>query len=499
MRRLLAALLLASLPWSGGAGTETEPDPDGPAEARRERASERLLAGDPEAALSLCGEVLAEAPDDEACALVRARSRIALGRTREALREAREFAAARPGSEGARAILGEALYRAGHLAEALSVLEPLAGCERPLARPLVFLGLLRAGAGDDDDAAALLDRALALDPGDRDVLFHASEAAPTRARAVELLEKYLAIARGDDPDRIEAARGTLRVYRALGERAVWIAEARPERVEVPLFPLPGKEGRNRGYLIHADLGQKKKTPLLLDTGSGGLFLLERVARKAGWAPLAGETVFAGGGEGRQASERGLLPSLAVGGLKIRDALVSTTRSEIEPTGRYHGILGLSAFRGYVVTIDLDAGRLVLEKPREGPRGARYWTVSGQMLVEGEIERAGPGLFLLDTGASRSQVAASRVAEIPEASVGPPIRVSGYGGAMPGARTLRRVRATIPGAGPLPAELLLVDLAMRSRLGGVEVSGTVGLDVLDGRRIVVDAAARRVEIAPPPPR
>ena len=34
------------------------------------------------------------------------------------------------------------------------------------------------------------------------------------------------------------------------------------------------------------------------------------------------------------------------------ALVSTTSREIEPTGRYLGILGLSVFKGYRVTIDL---------------------------------------------------------------------------------------------------------------------------------------------------
>jgi hypothetical protein len=46
-----------------------------------------------------------------------------------------------------------------------------------------------------------------------------------------------------------------------------------------------------------------------------------------------------------------------------------------------------------------------------------------------------------------------------------------------------------GRGPLRA----VDLSLRSRLSGVEVSGYLGLDLLEGARIVVDTGAHRVEV------
>jgi hypothetical protein len=424
----------------------------------------------------------------------RVRARIAQDRWIEALEEARAFAVAHPDSAVARGLVGEALYRAGRLDEAASTLAGVETADSPPSRVLMTLGLVRAAEGNDAEAAALLDRALAGAPDDRDVVFHASEVAPTRARAVELLEKYLALSAGDDGDRIEGARGTIRVYRALGERRTWIPESRPDRVEVPLFPLPGAGGRNRGYLVEADLGARRKTRVLLDTGSAGLFLLERIASKGKLEPLAEETVFAGGGEGRHASSRGILPSFAIGDLRFKDALVVTTTRELEPTGRYHGILGLAAFQGYAVVLDLAASRLVLEKPAEAARGTRYFTVGGQMLVAGDAAEAGPALFLFDTGASRSGVATGLVARIPGASLGAPVSVSGYGGAMPGARVARGVRVALPGFASLPSELVAADLTLRSRLGGVEVSGSLGLDVLDGHRIVVDTVGRRIEIA-----
>lgn len=116
-------------------------------------------------------------------------------------------------------------------------------------------------------------------------------------------------------------------------------------------------------------------------------------------------------------------------------------------------------------------------------------------AEARRERASERLLAGDPEAVLS-VCGEVLAEIPEAVVGAPLGVAGYGGPMPGARSLRRVRASIPGVGSLQDKLILVDLAMRSRLAGVEVSGAVGLYVLDGRRISVDTAARTIEISPP---
>ena len=109
--------------------------------------------------------------------------------------------------------------------------------------------------------------------------------------------------------------------------------------------------------------------VLLDSGSTGLFLVERIAAKGGLTFLAEETTFGGAGSGRQPDRRGLLASVAVGGLRFSDALVTTTSHEIEPTGRYHGVLGLSIFQGYRITLDLARETLVLEPGNHWIEGA----------------------------------------------------------------------------------------------------------------------------------
>src|SRR5262245_3945152 len=354
------------------------------------------------------------------------RELIEADKVREAVEEARTLALSSPEDLDVAACLGESLYRAGRIEEAAAALEPVLGSPEAPARAAAQLGMVRSAQGRDPEAMALLERALAAAPSDRWVIYRAAGAARSRAEGRRLLGEYVARSAGDDPDRIEGAKGTIRLYEALGERRIWTVASRPERLEARLTPLVGTAAR--GWVVEARLKGNKKLRLLLDTGSTGLFVVERAVKKAGFAPLAEETVFAGGDTGRARSSRGLLQTFAIGGLVFKDALVTTTREEFDAQGRIHGVLGISALDGYRITLDLDAGRLLLEHASGEPAGEPYWSVGGQMLVRASAKGApGDGLFLFDTGATRSMVAASYAATIPDASETSAAGVRTYGG------------------------------------------------------------------------
>jgi predicted aspartyl protease len=423
------------------------------------------------------------------------RELVAKDRWTEALAEARALAAETPGSDAGTA-LGEALYRAGQIDDAGEVLAPIAASDDAPARALAQLGLVRAAQGNDREALALMERAAAKAPRDPWVVYRASGAARTRARAVELLETYLELAAGDDPDRLEGARGTIRLDRALGERNVWVPLASPERLEVPLKPLVGTGG---GFFVEATIANGKKIRLLLDTGSTGLFVVERAVKKGGLTPLSEETVFAGGGEGRASSSRGLLAKLAIGGLQFADALVTTTKDEFDPQGRIHGVLGLNVFSGYRVTMNLAKGRLQLAPCGDDATGAPYWDVGGQMLVNASAVAGPDGLFLFDTGATRSMLARSFVERVQGALVERAATVRTYGGNVGGASTVRGVKLRFQDVEGRGTSVFTSDLTQRSRLGGVEVSGFLGMDLLDRTTIVVDTRARRVAVVSDAPK
>jgi predicted aspartyl protease len=254
-------------------------------------------------------------------------------------------------------------------------------------------------------------------------------------------------------------------------------------------------GTGGGYVVEAKLDKKKKIRLLLDTGSTGLFVVLRSVKKGGYTPLSQETVFAGGGSGRAKSSRGLLAKVALGGLEFSDALVTTTEDEFDPQGRIHGVLGLNVFSGYRVTMDLKRGRLVLEPCSGDAAGAPYWDVSGQMLVRAEAFPSPEGLFLFDTGATRSMVSRSFVKAVPGAEIADAAGIHTYGGKVAGAATVRGVRLRFAGVTGIDGPVYTSDLTQRSRLGGVEISGFLGMDLLDGKTIIVDTRARKVALVP----
>lgn len=417
------------------------------------------------------------------------RDLVAKDRWMDALAAARALAAETPGPDAA-AVLGEALYRAGRIDEAGEALAPIVDADDAPARALVQLGLVRTAQGKDADAIGLMERAVARAPRDPWVAYHASGAARSRARAIELLQVYLAGSAGDDPDRIEGAKGTIRLDTALGERKVWVPVSRPDRLEIPLQRVVGPGG---GFYVEAGLANGRTIRLLLDTGSTGLFVVLRSVKKGGLTPLSDETVFAGGGAGRTSSSRGLLAKFSLGGLEFADALVSTTKDEFDPQGRIHGVLGLSIFAGYRVTMDFAKGRLVLAPGGDDAAGSPYWDVGGQMLVSASAGAGHDGLFLFDTGATRSMVARSFAGSVPGAEVASAATVHTYGGDVPGASLVRGLklgfRALEGDGSPVHAS----DLTQRSRLGGVEVSGFLGMDLLGEAKIVVDTRARRVDV------
>lgn len=429
-------------------------------------------------------------------AVGRVRSLLEADRWTDALDAAQTARLAFPGDKETAAALGEVLYRAGRLDEIPALLAPIAAADEAPGRALAVLGLVRVAEGNDDEAVSLFDRALERSPDDRWVVFQASGVSPSRAEAVRRLKRYLDLSEGDDPDRITAAKSTMRIYNLLGERRVWIPVTRPDRVELPLYAVRAADGGIDGYAVPASFGRGKKVWLLLDTGSPGLFVDIHALRRTGFETVAGEMLFAAGGSGRQDADRGILPTVELGELRFQDALISTSRKDIDSSGRYQGILGLSSLQGYRVTLDLDRGKFVAERATETMDGAPYWFVGGQMLAKAGIPDGNQGLFLFDTGASRSVLSDRFVASLPGAAPAGPAAVRGFGGEIPGARRVRGVQLRFGDFTSAPQILSAFDMDMRSRLGGVEISGFLGLDLLAGRIVIIDTRDQKIRLEVP---
>jgi tetratricopeptide (TPR) repeat protein len=492
--RRLGSWVAGALLW-GALGPAT-PAAESGTDAERRAALADLARGAAAEAASTFARLLAADPGDAAALEGRVRALLRLDRWREALEEARVHSVHNDDDPRVRAALGEALFRAGRFEEIERALAPAEGPALG-GRGLATLGRLRAAEGRVDEAVALMARAVSAAPDDRDVLYWSTGATATRAEAAGRYRAYLERSEGDDPARIEAARGGLHVMEALGERPTWVSLERPARVEVPLTRVwDPATGATLGFVAHVALGDgPKPVPLLLDSGSPGLFVIQRVARKRGFQPMAEHVAFGGGASGRHRVTRGFFPTVTIGDLRFGEALAITHRQELDPFGRYHGLIGLAAFHGYRVTLDFKDDRMRLERSDERIEGHPCWTVDGQLLVRVTLPGAAPGPFLFDTGATRTLVDTGLARTVAGARFGPAEPLWGFGGRVADARRLDGVALAWGGLASADAGLLAADLSMRSRVGGVEVSGLLGLDLLDGRQLVLDTLRQRLLVRP----
>ena len=148
-----------------------------------------------------------------------------------------------------------------------------------------------------------------------------------------------------------------------------------------------------------------------------------------------------------------------------------------------------------MTLDLARERLLLERAPGSAlaEGAPYWSVSSQMLVEAATTDGVGGLFLFDTGSPRSLLSLAFAESRTAGKLGPPSQVRTFGGLMKGSKSVHGVRLRFQKRENAEPVLNAADLDQRSRLGGVEVSGYLGLDILNRSRIVIDTVFRRVTI------
>jgi hypothetical protein len=120
-----------------------------------------------------------------------------------------------------------------------------------------------------------------------------------------------------------------------------------------------------------------------------------------------------------------------------------------------------------------------------------------MLVRAAAGAGREGLFLFDTGAARSMIGRTFADSVPAAQVERAATVRTYGGNVAGASSVRGIKLTFLDLEGDGAPVFTSDLTQRSRLGGVEVSGFLGMDLLNGAKIVVDTRAHRVAVSAAP--
>ena len=481
-----------------------------------------LLAGESRCLLRLdqFREALAAAEK----AVAAARAPAAVSTEESAARGAATAASVTLGGE-ALVAYGEALIRAGELERAAEAFSRAVETTPSLAHAHLGLGRMMIARGDVEKGIAELQRAYEIAPDDPDVLFHYAGALAQRQDAAAVLSRYLELSEGEEEAQRESVRATIAFYRALGETPLWLLQEKPARSEIPIWPISKTPGVLDGYAMElkapekaAERGKRvkeRKLRCLLDTGASGLFLSARAAEGIALRSLSQGALFGGGGTGRHQTSRGLIDSLSLGEVVFRNAAAIVASGNVDPLGRYDGILGADVLDSFRLTIDLRGRRLVLEDPeaaaRSGARArgkgpsdrspassgappVRIWRIEGQLLVRVGLNGGKSALMMLDTGASRTVLglaAASGLDGIGRRKRS--ARTYGFGGSLEKVEDIEGLSLSFAGLKPKSLSVVGIDLSSRSRLVGTEISGYLGLDVLRDLSLEFEPGLRGLSI------
>jgi predicted aspartyl protease len=296
----------------------------------------------------------------------------------------------------------DALFAAGDFAAAGRAFE--AAVKASPADAGAVAGLARARLYDNrnDEAIALAQKALAVQP-DNPVARQTLGAAQQRKASF-----------GPDRYRMAASAGEVAIPFAATD------------------PLP---------VVQVTVGGRQVW-FLIDTGAPDIMVSADLAQALGLqTQAAGEGVFAGGV--RAPVQRTLVPELEIGGIKIANvpAGVRPGPGLQFPGHKIDGIVGTGLLMHFLPTLDYCQGRLILrprsasaafERSAAGANTVPMWLVGDHFVfARGHLKGGPEGAFLIDTGLAGGGVSATK-ATLDEAGVAidPSQARTGVGGGGP---------------------------------------------------------------------
>ena len=434
------------------------------------------------------------------------------------------------------AALGEVLFRQGKIPEAEREWVNIINKGYPNARAYWGLARVRSAISLYAQAKQMLDKAHELDPTDPDIQKYWINSL-SRAEQIQYWENYLASPTNDDVETRADMQHHLDYLRAMENQphhACHLVSHVPS-TEMNLLRILADPVHIYGYGLAVSVNGKKGR-LLLDTGASGILIDQGMARKADIAEVSEMAIGGIGDKGRAGGFFGFANSIKIGELEFQDCRVSVI--EKRSVLGDDGLIGADMFNDFLVDIDYPKEKLRLsplpKRPDEkasdvalttGKEGAgsngsalsgeaasnpgakslsparhvphdRYiapemqsytqvYRFGHDLLIPTRIGDQPPRLFLIDTGAGRTQLSLQAAEESTKVHNDPLMHVNGLNGSV--AQVYKADKAVLQ-FGHLRQEnqdVITFDLSHLSDRVGTEISGTLGFSTLDLLEIHID--------------
>jgi len=389
-----------------------------------------FLAGDFPLAAKLYQSALATNAGDEDATIGLVHALLRLYKVQEAA-DALQASTRSPESPGLMTLRGEVELRQGEPWKAVKTAVASQALDSCNPRTLFLLSRVENLNSQFAIARKTLTAAHKLDSEDPEIRAEWIKTLPIEQRIAEW-EAYLAAPRGDsavDRTNLQTDLTHLKSW-ASGPRATCTMVSTATNAEVPFVPIVG--GGNSHLTIAFGLTVKVNghdTRLAIDTsynarlpieGGSGILISKAAAHHAGLAPIYQNDVPGTGGQAPRSGFVGIADSISVGDVEFHNCAVQAMDVNF-PNGA-EGIVGLEVLSPYLITLDFQARKLILEtlpaRPKEmiatdglynrfiAPSMKDYssmLTSGSDLIFPLSLNGNPPMLFLLDTAISYSAV------------------------------------------------------------------------------------------------
>lgn len=431
---------------------------------------------------------------------------------------------------------GELLFRQGEIPEAGKLFDEVIATPPDPAQPNAPLNA-RAYFGSARVAAAsamyarehiFITRAHSLDSSDPEIRKLWMQTLSSGDR-IHSLEDYLAQPNNDDEDtrhRLRERLDFLKASQSARSASCRLASdvTNTRTTMVPLALSSGFQANGLAVTING-----KASRLLLDTGASGILISSKLASQAGLKSISDLRIGGVGDKLDSPAHLAYADSVKIGEMEFRNCPLYVV--DRMPSTE-DGIIGTDVFANFLIELDFPSSSVILSQlpPREGEAptkgslntirdesasepeakpsseastsslSSRYedryvapemhsyvqaYRLGHYFLIPTKINENSDKLFLLDTGAFDNTITPAAAEEVTKIHRAPKADVRGMNGGVKKVYVAERVtldfghlRQTVP-------NIVSIDMSRVSRAAGTEISGTLGMVMLQMLTIRMD--------------
>lgn len=219
----------------------------------------------------------------------------------------------------------------------------------------------------------------------------------------------------------QETQNSVDLHKELAERKPFEQEGQPQEVTLHLIELLYGANRIRGFGLEVTVEDNRPLRLLLDTGASGIVLKQSAVDKAGLKHIGATESWGVGNGTTRKGFNAFASSCTIGKMPYKNCLFEAMEGKGRIAGDEDGLIGTDFFSGYLIHLDFQQHLMHLKPllPRE-PNAQGYdrtipadeadftpiFRFGHELMIPTKVNGKSSGLFLLDTGASESNIDSS---------------------------------------------------------------------------------------------